>query len=332
MVEFKKKYKIITTWPPMTAEAISLLKKRASVRITPANPKPEQIAEIAAEDNVNGIIVRQGKITKEVLVASPNLKIISKHGVGTDNIDIKAASDLGIPVCITPNANSCSVAEHAFGMMFVLAKNLNLHDRRIREGVWDKTSNQGIEIFGKCLGIIGVGRIGKRLSVIAKPHQMKILGFDPLLSKDMFPEEVQAVETLEELLNEADFISIHCPKTSETIGMIGENEFKLMKSNAILINTARGDIVDESGLIQALESGKLGGAGFDCFGTEPLVNKSPLLAIKDKLIMTPHMGGTTEEALVRMGTEAVQNIISYLDGKTLPNDVLENPEFIVDYK
>jgi D-3-phosphoglycerate dehydrogenase len=323
----KKKYKILATWPPMATEAISLLEAKASVSVTPAAPKPEQIAKMASEKSVHGIIVRQGKITKEVLNASPNLKIISKHGVGIDNIDIEAASEMGIPVCITPNANYNSVAEHAFAMMFALAKNIGLHNRRIREGVWDKTSNRGIEIYGKCLGIIGVGRIGKRLSEIAKPHKMKILGFDPLLSKDIFPAEIEAVDTLEELISEADFISIHCPKTPDTIGMIGENEFKLMKPIAILINTARSGIVDESDLIQALESGSLGGAGIDCFETEPLVNDSPFLAIKDKLIMTPHIGAVTEEALVRMGTEAVENIISYLDGEKLSSDVVVNPEF-----
>lgn len=311
-------YRVLITGMSIATEALEILEKSVSVRTTPSYPESKTIAAMAAEDCVDGLIVRGGgQISREVIVASPNLKIIVKHGVGVDNIDVEAATDLGIPVCITLNASYQSVAEHALSMMFALAKNLPFLDRRIRSGFWDKASNRGTELFGKCLGIIGAGRIGRRLAELVQPFKMNIIGYDPFLPDNRFPEHIRQVVNLEELLREADFISIHCPKTPETIKMIGENELKIMKPTAILINTARGGIIDESALIRVLEDGKLRGAGLDCFENEPLPTDSPLVSLQDRLIMTSHIGGGTQEALVRMGIDAVNTLLDYLDGKEL---------------
>ena len=157
---------------------------------------------------------------------------------------------------------------------------------------------------------------------------MTIVGYDPLFTTKEFPEGIRKVETKEELLRMADFISIHCPKTPETIDMIGDKEFQIMKRNAILINTARGGIIDESALIRALKTGKIGGAALDCFLTEPLSKNNPLMSIKERLIMTPHIGSMTDNALIRMGIEAVQNVLNFLDGKTLSPDVVVNQEVL----
>lgn len=318
-------YRVLVTGPLMAAEALSILEKRASWRVIPSPPQPGQIAAMAAEDGVNGIIVRQGRIGREELKASPNLRIVVKHGVGVDNIDLEAATKLGIPVCITPHANYRSVAEHALALMFALSRNLTLHDRRMRAGVWNKMADQGLDLSGKCLGIIGVGRIGKRLAELVLPLEMEVLGYDSFLPADQFPAHIHRVERLECLLRRADFVSIHCPKTPATDKLVGDEEFGLMKETAVLINTARGGIVVEAALIRSLEKGVIGGAGLDCFETEPLPEDSPLLRLDGRLIMTPHVGGVTRESLARMGSDAVDTLLNFLDGKNLSPEVVVNP-------
>jgi len=279
---------------------------------------------MAAEGGVDGLIVRQGQITEDVLRASPHLKVVVKHGVGVDNIDIEAASDLGIPVCITPFANYEAVAEHTLALMFSLARNLINHDQRLHKGIWEKMADQGCELLGKYLGIIGLGRIGYRLAELVEPLGMHVSAFDPYLDQRSFPKNIIRVDTLPELLKEADFISLHCPKTAETTNMIGEEELELMKPTAILINTARGGIVDESALIRSLLAGTIGGAALDCFDREPLPLHSPLLTIHSRLLLTPHIGGVTHESMVRMGTDAVLTLLAVLDGKRIEHDVVVN--------
>jgi D-3-phosphoglycerate dehydrogenase len=325
MTDDNEKYRVLITGPSLANEAAVLLDERCSYRITGPYPKPDQIATMAAENQIQGIIVRMGRITREVLTSSPDLRIVVKHGVGVDNIDVEAATELGIPVCITPYANYQSVAEHALSMMLALAKNLFLLDQQIRNGVWDKTSNPPCELYRKTLGIIGAGRIGRRLAELVQPLEMTVIGYDPFLPQGRFPESIRRVKRLEKLLREADFVSLHCPKTEETSHMIGEKELKMMKATAILINTARGGIVDETALLRALEDRIIRGAGMDCFAMEPLPQESPLLRIQDRLIVTPHIGGGAKESFVRMGIQAANILLGYLERKELDPDVLINP-------
>jgi len=325
----QKKQNILATWPPMIEEVRIELDSKVNLCITEPNPSSKDIAQLAKEKSISAMIVRQGKITREVLTASPDLKVISKHGVGIDNIDIDAATELGIPVCITPDANYNSVAELVFCMMMVLVRNLFIHNQRVKKGIWDKVSDTGMELQGKCLGIIGLGKIGQQLARFMSPHQVKVISYDPFVKPTDIPEFIEVVDTKETLLQQADFISIHCPKTPDTIGMIGEKEFNIMKSNAVLINASRGGLVDESALIQALRSGTIKGAGLDCFEHEPVTSSNPLLQYQEQnLIMTPHIGGATKDALIRMGKEAADNVLSHLEGKILPMNVLVNPEVL----
>jgi D-3-phosphoglycerate dehydrogenase len=317
-----KRYNVLITGPPLAPEANELLVQKASYYLPEAPPRSEAIAALAAREAVDGMIIRQGKITREVLRASPRLKVVVKHGVGVDNIDIEAASELSIPVCITPRANSQSVAEHALALMLALATNLTLHDRRLRSGIWDKMTVRGMELFGKTLGIIGLGRTGRRLADLVGPLEMEVQGFDHLLPPQRFPDKVKRVESLEELLAEADFLTIHCPKTPETVNLIGRGELQLMKSTAVVINTARGGIIDETALLSALEEGRLGGAGIDCFEKEPLPKDNPLFVFKGSLVLTPHIAGVTTESLVRMGTDAVQILFDCLEGRGLDPEVV----------
>jgi D-3-phosphoglycerate dehydrogenase len=317
-------YRVLITSPYIVDEAVEVLEKRCSLHKAPPQSQPAQIVELASRLSIDGMIVRQGLISKEVLSASPNLRIVVKHGVGVDNIDISAATELGIPVCITPGANYQSVAEHALAMILALSKNLFFKDSQIRDGIWDKVSNPATELYKKCLGIIGIGRIGRRLAELVQPLEMNIIGYDPYLPENLYPAIIQKVEDLKELLRKADFISLHCPKSIETINMIGEEELKIIKPTAILINTSRGGIIDELALARAMEGGRIGAAGLDCFTNEPIPSHHPLLSIKERLIMTPHVAGATEEALVRMGKEAAHILINYLEKRELDPDVLMN--------
>ncbi len=316
--------RVLLTGLPLADEAMATLRTRVSYRVTPPYPEPDQIAALAAEDGIQGMIVRLGQITRQVLAASPHLRVVVSHGVGVDHIDVEAATELGIPVCITASANFQSVAEHALAMMLCLAKNLFLYDKQMRRGVWDPSS-RGTDLLGKCLGIVGVGRIGRRLAELVQPLGMTVIGYDPHLPADRFPETIRRVESLDELLRQSDFVSLHCPRTQETYHMIGQRELEIMKPTAVLINTARGGIVDESALLRALETGTIWGAGLDNFETEPLPSDSPLLPLQDRLICTPHVAGLTQEALVRMGTEAVSILLGFLDSKELDPDTVVNP-------
>ncbi len=325
MMEAEKIYRVLITGPPLQDKAMATLQKRASCRSTPLYPTLDQIAAMAAEDRIEGLIVRQGDITREVLEASTNLRVIVKHGVGVDNIDVEAATELGIAVCITANANFNSVAEHALAMMFALAKHLCLFDRQIHGGLWKKGSILGTELLEKCLGIIGIGRIGKRLAELVQPLNMTVIGYDPYLPENWSHEKIRRIGSLEEILREADFVSMHCPKTPETTNIIGEKEFKIMKPTAVLINTARGGIIDEWALVKALQEGQIRGAALDCFSMEPLPSNHPLTTIQDRLVLTPHAAGGTEESRVRMGVDAVRMLLDHLDGKKLAPGELINP-------
>ena len=318
-------HRVLITGQSMVDEAMDILAKRASYRLTSSYPPTDKIVAMAKESAIDGMIAWQGQITREALTASPNLKVVVKHGVGVDNIDVTAATELGIPVCITAEANYNSVAEHALAMMFALAKCLFAHDRRLHTGVWDKYGDMTTDLSGKRLGLVGLGRIGWRLAEVVHPLGMKVIGYDPHLPEDRVAEQVHRVNSLEVLLEESDFVSVHCAKTPETVGLIGEKAFKMMKPTAVLINTARGGIVDESALARALDAGMIAGAGLDCFETEPLSPDHPLLAFQDRVIMTPHIAGDSKEALFRTGTHAATILLNYLDGKELPPGVLLNP-------
>jgi D-3-phosphoglycerate dehydrogenase len=319
-----KKWRVLITGPQVAKEAMAILEERTLWQATGPYPKAEQVAAAAAKEKVDGIIVRMGKIGIEALKASPSLKILVKHGVGYDNIDIEAASRMRIPVCVTPNANYHSVAEHALTMMMTLSKNLIFHDARLHGGVWDKSTGLGTELYRKCLGIIGVGRIGRRLAHLVQSFDISVIGYDPYLPSEKFPQNIRPVKTLEELLKEADYVSIHCAQTEKTDGLIGTKELQQMKPRAILINTARGGIVNEEALVKALENGVIGGAGLDCFAKEPISPENPLLKIPHRLILSPHVAGATQESVIRMGMEAVEILLGFLDEGRLDPEVLVN--------
>ncbi len=322
-------FNVVITGPPIAKEGMGLLLKTCTVENTKPYLQPSELAQKLRDKKTDGLLVRMGKITREVIQASPNLRVIAKHGTGVDNIDVGAATELRIPVLVTPFANYESVAEHVLGLMLALAKDIPRLDGRIREGHWDKPHYRGVELYQKTLGLIGFGRIGRRVKELVAPFHMKVLIYDPFLESDHTPSEVKRVGKLEELLKSADIISLHCPLTNETRNSIGWNEFKMMKKTAWLINTARGEVVNEEALIDALKQGEIVAAGIDTFTREP-PEDIQALCNAGKTVLTPHIAGITEESFERLGIEAVENILTVLEGKMPTRECVVNEEVLED--
>ena len=246
--------------------------------------------------DADGVIVRSAtKITAEIMDQTEQLKAIGRAGVGVDNIDINAATKRGIVVMNAPDGNTITTAEHTFAILVSLARNVPQAHAKLQSGTWDKKSFVGVELYGKTLGIIGLGRIGKHVANIAKGFGMKILAFDPFVSQDQADEMGIEVGTFEDVISEADFITIHTPVTDETRGIINEDAFSKMKIGVRLVNCARGGLIDESALLDAIEKDIVAGAALDVYSFEPLESDSPLLN-NPKIITTPHLGASTKEA------------------------------------
>ena len=265
---------------------------------------------------VDGIIVRaNGKVSRKMMESAPKLKVIGRHGVGVENIDLEAATEKGIWVVNTPDANDASVAEHFFGLALMLSKMLKKGEIALREGRWEARYQYiGKELHGKTLGILGFGRIGKTVGRMGyNGFEMKILYYDAIQYKEVEKEIKATKVSLDELLSESDFISINLPMLPETKGLVGEREFGLLKPTAYIINLARGPIWDEKALYAVLKEGRIAGAGSDVFEVEPATKGHPLFQLEN-FIGTPHMAAHTDEALRRMSLVA-EDIIRVLDGK-----------------
>jgi D-3-phosphoglycerate dehydrogenase len=323
----KKPFRIVVTGDTLAPEAMELLSAKCRVVFAGPYPDPSKLAQLVRQEKAQGLIMRTGKATAEVIQASPDLKVVAKHGVGFDTIDVDAANALRIPVMISATANFESVAEHTLGLMLCLAKDLPRIDQRMHQGFWDKTQYRGVELFRKTLGIIGFGRIGRRVSQLVAPLQMKILISDPYIPEESIPPEIQRVSQLEPLLKEADIVTLHCPLTGETRNLIGRKEFKMMKKTAWLINTARGGVADEDALIAALREGEIAGAAIDTFRQEPPEDLRRLCEA-GKVILTPHLAASTDAAFTRMGVEAAQSVLTVLQGKIPDKDRVVNPEVL----
>ncbi|MDH4214744.1 MAG: hydroxyacid dehydrogenase [Candidatus Thorarchaeota archaeon] len=257
------------------------------------------------------VVVRSAtKITKEVIDAADKLKLIVRAGVGLDNVDKKAADAKGVVVQNTPEAPSVSVAEMVFSLMFSLARKITQADSSMKMERWEKKKLSGTELWQKTIGIVGFGRIGIEVGKRAKAFGMNVLAYD-VLDIDKACKEVGAKRTdLKTIIAQADFITLHVPLVPQTKGMIGANEFKKMKKTAFLINTARGGVVDEKALLDALNAGQIAGAGLDVFESEPPTDWQ--LVKHPKLVATPHLSSSTEEGQVRVGELTIEKVINGL--------------------
>lgn len=284
--------------------------------------RPLKATELATlVTDVVGAILGLDDVTADVLSQAKHLRVISRHGVGVDNVDLEAATCRGIVVTNTPGHNSVAVAELTLALVLALARRIPYHDRLVKQGDWARVS--GMELAEHSLGIIGIGRIGKEVAKRAAGFGMRILYHDPVPPPQEFLVRVQASDrSLKDLLAESDVVSLHCPLRDDTRNLIDRTALRRIKSSAFLINTARGGLVDEQALYEALTEGALAGAACDVFSHEPPTH-SPLLAL-DNFIATPHIGSATLQTTLRMGLMASENALAVLRGER-PANVL-NPE------
>ncbi|MDR1128998.1 MAG: phosphoglycerate dehydrogenase [Treponema sp.] len=262
----------------------------------------------------DGYIAGLDFVTKKVIDACPELRVISRYGAGVDRVDLAAARARGILVCNTPGANAQAVADLALALMLAVARKIPMLDRKTREGQWVRSS--GTELFGKTLGILGLGAVGKAVAQRARGFSMRILAYDPFINKQYAEEQGIIPSDFDVLIEEADIITLHLPLDQNTMGIININTMTRMKQGVILINTARGGLIDEEAANTLLRSGHLGGLGLDAYAEEP-PGKSPLFEL-DNVVLTPHTASHTSEATANMAAMSVQNLIDILSGKDCP--------------
>ncbi len=266
----------------------------------------------------DAVVLRTQPMTAEVIAAAPNLKIVSRHGVGYDAVDVKALNARGIPLAIVGDVNSRAVAEHTLMLMLATARKAAQHDAAIRRGEWNVRNRfETVELDGKNLLLVGFGRIGRRVAELARAFGMTVSAYDPFVAPDLMAKHgVRPAADLVKALGDADYVSLHMP--GSTAGaVIFEEEIEAMKPGAILINAARGGLVDEMLLDRALREGKLAGAGLDVFKSEPPAPDHPLLS-NDRVVLSPHAAGLTAECAARMAVASVQNVLDYFAGRLDP--------------
>src|SRR3989338_8129351 len=276
-----------------------------------------------------GVILRSGvKITDKVLAGEERLKAICRAGIGVDNVDVEEATKRGVIVMNTPEGNATSAAEHTIGLLFAVARKISQAHKSLQKGEWKRDKFIGFQVAGKALGIIGLGRIGRQVAKKAAALEMRVIAYDPFISPDITAQYlIQRTNALEEVLSQADFITIHVPLNASTTNLIEEREFNLMKTGVILVNAARGGIVNEKDLYEAIVSGKVAGAALDVFEVEP--PKGNKLLELEQVIATPHLGAQTVEAQKAVAVEAAEQMADALLGKGVRNALnlpVVNPE------
>lgn len=314
---------------PLHPSAIAMLEARPDIRYTVVTDLSEQnlidhVADVAA------MTLRDGPMPASVVAAAPHLKVISRHGVGYDNVPLELCTARGIPVTLTVAANAVSVAEHTLMLMLAAARSIIELDTAVRDGDFAVRSRlRGVELRGRTLVLVGYGRVGREVAVRAAAFGMQVCVVDPYLAASP-PDAVELIGDLAQALPRADVVSLHVPLTAETRGLIGAAELAAMPDGAILVNASRGGVVDERALLDSVRSGHLRGAGLDTFASEPLPADSPLLAER-RIVLSPHAAALTEESMVAMGRATIENVFAALDG-TLDPSVVVNPSVLAPEK
>jgi D-3-phosphoglycerate dehydrogenase len=299
---------------PIAEAGVELLRERFEVDFEPNGDLAEKIGVYDA------IVIRSAtKLTADVIERADRLKVIGRAGVGVDNVDIDAATRRGIVVANAPESTVVSAAEHTIGLLVALSRNIPQAHAALKQGRWERGRYGGIELEGKTLGVLGFGRIGQQVARRALGLGMRVVAYDPFVSKERFRElGAERVETPEEVYGAAAFLTLHLPLTEETRGQIGKTAFEQMRDGVRLINAARGELVDETALLEALQSGKVGAAALDVFSAEPY--EGPLLEL-DNVVVTPHLAASTEEAQDRAGLIVAEQVAAALDGALVTNAV-----------
>jgi D-3-phosphoglycerate dehydrogenase len=296
---------------PIDQVGIDILSQVAQVDVK-TGLSPEELVQIIPE--YDALMIRSGtRVTKEIIEAGTQLKIIGRAGVGVDNVDVNAATRRGIVVVNSPEGNTIAAAEHALAMMLSLSRYIPDANSSVKSGKWDRKSFIGAEVYKKTLGVVGLGKIGSHVANVGRAMGMKLLAYDPFISIERAEQLGCRLVEMDMLLREADYITLHVPKTPETTHLINAEALATMKPTARIVNCSRGGIIDEAALTQALKDGKIAGAALDVYETEPL-GESPLKSLGKEAILTPHLGASTTEAQVNVAIDVAEQIRDVLLG------------------
>lgn len=310
---------VVFTDPTIRPEAAAMLSCTCDIRVLTAYPSETEL--MAASANAEAILARLGTVTRWVIENSPKLRIIARHGVGVDAVDLAAATARGIVVTTTGSVNAAAVAEYTFALLLALVRKVCTADRSMHSGQWSREALVGYELDGRILGIVGLGAIGRRVARQGLGFGMRVIAFDPKLA-DIGDSAIELVD-FECLVREADVLTIHTRLTPETAGFIDARVFAAMKPTSFLVNTARGEVVDEAALTEALANNRIAGAALDTFAHEPLAADSPLRQLSN-VVLSPHVAGQTDAALSSVAACAAQSILDEFAGRR-PRYV-HNPE------
>lgn len=302
---------VLVTGADLAEPALDLL---ASFDVVYAGKTPDeaQLVALCRQHQPVAIIVRYGRITERVIDACTHLRVVSKHGSGTDTIDKDAAARRGIAVKAAAGANAAAVAEHTWALILACAKDVATLDRRMHDGRWDKATHKSLELQGRTLGLVGLGAIGARVAAVGMALGMRVIAHDPFAARTPAGAELLP---LAEVIAGSDVLSLHCPLTSDNAKLLNAATLATMRRGAIVVNTARGGLIDEAALADALRSGALRSAGLDSFQVEPFAPDHPFTTIPN-VILSPHIGGVTGDAYIAMGVGAANNVLAVLQQGT----------------
>lgn len=311
-------YRVLVS-DPLAEEGVEVFRRAQGIEVDiETNLSPEELKAVIRD--YDAIAIRSStKLTADIIEAAERLKVIGRAGIGVDNVDLEAATRKGIVVMNTPEGNTITTAEHTISLLLALARRIPQATASVKAGKWEKKKFMGTEVFNKTLGIIGMGRIGRIVADRAKGLHMNVVAYDPFLSEEVVTKLGVEMVSLDELFRRSDFITVHTPKTKETVGLINAKAFEKMKKGVYIINCARGGIVDEKALYDAIVSGKVAGAALDVFEKEP-PGDNPLLGL-EQVICTPHLGASTEEAQVNVAVAVAEQIVDFLLKGTVKNAV-----------
>jgi D-3-phosphoglycerate dehydrogenase / 2-oxoglutarate reductase len=302
---------VLVTGADLAPQALALLAEFEIVYAGKTPQEPDLIALCKRHDPV-AIIVRYGKVGATVMDAAPSLRVISKHGSGTDTIDKDAAQARGIAVRAAVGANAAAVAEQALALLLACAKSVVQLNARMHAGHWDKATHKSVELNGRTIGLVGLGAIGQRFARMCEAMGMQVLGHDPYAKE--LPAFIRPVD-LGTLLRESDAISLHCPLTADNRGLLNATTLAACKRGVFIVNTARGGLIDEAALLAAVRSGQVAAAGLDSFAVEPMTAPHPFHGERN-IVLSPHIGGVTSDAYVNMGVGAANNVLAILSATT----------------
>lgn len=304
----------------LSSQGLEILERARGLEVV-YQPGLSPAALIEAIADVDGLVIRSGtKVTGDVIARAEKLRVIGRAGIGVDNVDVPAATARGIAVLNTPEGNNITTAEHAIALMVALARHIPQATASMKAGQWEKTKFTGLELWSRTLGVVGIGNIGRIVAQRAQGLGMRVIAYDPHISQDAAAKLDVELVSLDELLSRADVITVHVPKTKDTAGLLGTEAFAKMKPGVLVVNAARGGIVSEAALLAALESGKVGGAALDVFEKEPPEKDHPLVR-HERVICTPHLGASTEQAQLNVAVAVAEQVRDFLLSGVIRNAV-----------